>query len=68
MDADSTASRPKHYFHVQLMYDTGEDVRYLRSRGLRRAHLARDLAVHRRSRQRGRETAFEAATETSNGR
>ncbi|MFD8561244.1 hypothetical protein ACWDOR_39525 [Streptosporangium canum] len=35
------------YFHVQLMYDTAEDLRYLRSRGLRRAHLARDLAVHR---------------------
>ncbi|MFI6800060.1 hypothetical protein [Streptosporangium canum] len=33
------------YFHVQLMYDTAEDLRYLRSRGLRRAHLARDLAV-----------------------
>ncbi|NRQ38634.1 hypothetical protein HII36_43450 [Nonomuraea sp. NN258] len=39
------------YFHVQLMYDTVEDLRYLRSRGLRRAHLARDLAVHARSRQ-----------------
>ncbi|MFI0453506.1 hypothetical protein [Actinomadura sp. 6N118] len=38
------------YFHVQLMYDTVEDLRYLRSHGLRRAHLARDLAVRRRSR------------------
>ncbi|MEQ4725683.1 hypothetical protein [Nonomuraea sp. B19D2] len=36
------------YFHVQLMYDTAEDLRYLRSRGLRRAHLARDLAVRKR--------------------
>jgi hypothetical protein len=53
------------YFHVQLMYDTAEDVRYLRSHGLRRAHLARDLAVHQRSRQRGPETAFDAAAETS---
>lgn len=33
------------YFHVQLMYDTAEDLHYLRSRGLRRAHLAHDLAV-----------------------
>ncbi|MFC9970669.1 hypothetical protein ACFVH6_07175 [Spirillospora sp. NPDC127200] len=40
------------YFHVQLMYDTADDLRYLRSRGLRRAHLARDLDVHRRSRSR----------------
>ena len=31
------------YFHVQLMYDTPEDLRYLRDRGLRRSHLARDL-------------------------
>ncbi|MER5323898.1 hypothetical protein [Streptosporangium roseum] len=38
------------YFHVQLMYDTAEDLRYLRSRGLRRAHLARDLAVRARTR------------------
>ncbi|MFD8526479.1 hypothetical protein ACFV0L_03620 [Streptosporangium canum] len=38
------------YFHVQLMYDTAEDLRYLRSRGLRRAHLARDLAVQARTR------------------
>ncbi|SEH02262.1 hypothetical protein SAMN05444920_12549 [Nonomuraea solani] len=36
------------YFHVQLMYDTAEDLRYLRSHGLRRAHLARDLSVRRR--------------------
>ncbi|MFD1542400.1 hypothetical protein [Nonomuraea guangzhouensis] len=36
------------YFHVQLMYDTAADLRYLRSRGLRRAHLARDLAVQAR--------------------
>lgn len=32
------------YFHTQLMYDTREDRRYRRERGLRRAHLARDLA------------------------
>jgi hypothetical protein len=32
------------YFHVQLMYDTGEDVRRLLARGLQRSHLARDLA------------------------
>ena len=50
------------YFHVQLMYDTGEDVRYLCSRGLRRAHLARDLDAHRRSRHRGPETASDAAS------
>ncbi|MEU4830722.1 hypothetical protein [Streptosporangium sp. NPDC023615] len=34
------------YFHVQLMYDTAEDLRHLRSHGLRRAHLARDLVLH----------------------
>ncbi|MFI6506304.1 hypothetical protein ACIBCT_01745 [Streptosporangium sp. NPDC050855] len=34
------------YFHVQLMYDTAEDLRHLRSHGLRHAHLARDLALH----------------------
>ncbi|MFI6900594.1 hypothetical protein ACIBKY_05005 [Nonomuraea sp. NPDC050394] len=39
------------YFHVQLMYDTAEDLRHLRAHGLRRAHLARDLALHTRSRQ-----------------
>jgi hypothetical protein len=50
------------YFHVQLMYDTVEDVRYLRSHGLRRAHLARDLAVHRTSRQREPETVFDATS------
>ncbi|MEU1819334.1 hypothetical protein ABZ543_29740 [Streptomyces roseifaciens] len=33
------------YFHTQLMYDTDEDLRYLRKNGLRRAHLARDLAL-----------------------
>lgn len=38
------------YFHVQLMYDTAGGLRHLRSRGLRRAHLARDLAHHARSR------------------
>lgn len=38
------------YFHVQLMYDTAEDLRYLRTRGLRRAHLARDLALYARTR------------------
>lgn len=31
------------YFHVQLMYDTSADLRRLRSAGLRRSHLARDL-------------------------
>ncbi|TMR37983.1 hypothetical protein ETD96_17290 [Actinomadura geliboluensis] len=39
------------YFHVQLMYDTTEDLRYLRSHGLRRAHLSRDLHLARKSRQ-----------------
>ncbi|MEV4185165.1 hypothetical protein AB0J28_27455 [Streptosporangium canum] len=43
------------YFHVQLMYDTVEDLRYLRSRGLRRAHLARDLAVRGRVRHPSRQ-------------
>lgn len=33
------------YFHTQLMYDNREDLRYLRRHGLRRAHLARDLAL-----------------------
>ncbi|WP_058043760.1 hypothetical protein [Streptomyces roseifaciens] len=33
------------YFHTQLMYDTDEDLRYLRKHGLRRAHLARDLTL-----------------------
>ena len=32
------------YFHVQLMHDTVADLRRLRSVGLRRSHLARDLA------------------------
>ncbi|MGW7683895.1 hypothetical protein ACWGID_24360 [Kribbella sp. NPDC054772] len=32
------------YFHTQLMYDTPADLRQLFSRGLRRSHLARDLA------------------------
>jgi hypothetical protein len=31
------------YFHVQLMHDTVADLRRLRSVGLRRSHLARDL-------------------------
>ncbi|WP_067810732.1 hypothetical protein [Actinomadura kijaniata] len=31
------------YFHTQLMYDTREDLRHLRSKGFRRSHLARDL-------------------------
>ncbi|MET7419947.1 hypothetical protein [Dactylosporangium sp. NPDC005555] len=31
------------YFHVQLMHDTSADLRRLRSVGLRRSHLARDL-------------------------
>jgi hypothetical protein len=41
------------YFHVQLMYDTSDDLHYLRSHGLRRAHLARDLSIDRRARQSG---------------
>lgn len=32
------------YFHIQLMYDNAEDLRYLRTHGLRRSHLSRDLA------------------------
>ncbi len=32
------------YFHTQLMYDTTADLQYLFRRGLRRSHLARDLA------------------------
>ncbi|MFI5839814.1 hypothetical protein ACIA8K_08875 [Catenuloplanes sp. NPDC051500] len=32
------------YFHTQLMHDTRADLRRLRTRGLRRSHLARDLA------------------------
>jgi Ca2+/Na+ antiporter len=32
------------YFHVQLMYDTPEDLRHLRTHGLVRSHLSRDLA------------------------
>lgn len=32
------------YFHVQLMYDNAADTRHLRAHGLRRSHLARDLA------------------------
>ena len=35
------------YFHVQLMYDNAEDLSYLRTHGLRRAHLARDLRRRR---------------------
>lgn len=42
------------YFHVQLMYDTTADLRYLRAHGLRRAHLARDLALHARTTERYR--------------
>ncbi|MFC5186848.1 hypothetical protein [Actinomadura harenae] len=37
------------YFHVQLMYDTTADLRHLRAHGLRRAHLARDLALRART-------------------
>jgi hypothetical protein len=37
------------YFHTQLMYDTAEDLRYLRAHGLRRAHLARDLTLRRKA-------------------
>jgi hypothetical protein len=33
------------YFHRQLMYDNATDLRYLATHGLRRAHLARDLAA-----------------------
>jgi hypothetical protein len=33
------------YFHVQLSYDTREDLRHLFARGLRRSHLSRDLAL-----------------------
>lgn len=36
------------YFHVQLMYDNAADLRHLRLHGLRRSHLARDLAALRR--------------------
>lgn len=32
------------YFHIQLMYDTVPDVRYLVAHGLRRSHLSRDLS------------------------
>ncbi|GAB7040692.1 MULTISPECIES: hypothetical protein [Catenuloplanes] len=32
------------YFHVQLMHDTRADLRRLTRHGLRRSHLARDLA------------------------
>ncbi|MQA82308.1 MAG: hypothetical protein GEV10_28245 [Streptosporangiales bacterium] len=39
------------YFHVQLMYDNADDLRYLFTRGLRRAHLARDLRTRGRSRR-----------------
>lgn len=35
------------YFHVQLMHDTAADLRRLRATGLRRSHLARDLAAAR---------------------
>ncbi|GAA1587057.1 hypothetical protein GCM10009804_48840 [Kribbella hippodromi] len=31
------------YFHVQLMYDTPADLRWLFTRGFRRSHLSRDL-------------------------
>ncbi|GAA2827131.1 hypothetical protein [Kribbella solani] len=31
------------YFHVQLMYDTQADLRWLFTRGFRRSHLSRDL-------------------------
>ncbi|GIH03002.1 hypothetical protein Rhe02_10690 [Rhizocola hellebori] len=32
------------YFHIQLMHDTLADMRRFGTRGLRRSHLARDLA------------------------
>ncbi|BCB75397.1 hypothetical protein GCM10022251_77910 [Phytohabitans flavus] len=37
------------YFHTQLMHDTFADLRQLRSAGLRRSHLARDLRRARRT-------------------
>ncbi|WP_410536875.1 hypothetical protein [Streptomyces sp. KL2] len=40
------------YFHLQLMYDTAEDLRMLRRHGPRRSHLARDLAAARDRRSR----------------
>ncbi|WP_020576017.1 hypothetical protein [Actinopolymorpha alba] len=42
------------YFHTQLMYDNADDLRYLFTHGLRRAHLARDLALHRKTGRRAR--------------
>lgn len=38
------------YFHVQLSYDTREDLRRLFTRGPRRSHLSRDLASGRPAR------------------
>ncbi|GAA3728371.1 hypothetical protein GCM10022225_07220 [Plantactinospora mayteni] len=38
------------YFYVQLMHDTLNDVRRFRAVGLRRSHLARDLARERTAR------------------
>ncbi|MFI6515288.1 hypothetical protein ACIBF1_06955 [Spirillospora sp. NPDC050679] len=38
------------YFHVQLMYDTAADLHSLRTHGLRRAHLARDLSNYAKNR------------------
>jgi len=38
------------YFHVQLSHDTAADLRRLFRVGLRRSHLARDLAAGRRGR------------------
>ena len=40
------------YFHVQLAHGTATDLRRLRSVGLRRSHLARDLHRHRHPRRR----------------
>ncbi|GAA1578125.1 hypothetical protein GCM10009827_119850 [Dactylosporangium maewongense] len=37
------------YFNMQLMHDTFADLRRLRSAGLRRSHLARDLGRARRT-------------------
>ncbi|MFC5724192.1 hypothetical protein ACFP1Z_28945 [Streptomyces gamaensis] len=40
----SAVSEHVNYFHVQLKCGSTEDLRRLRKNGLRRAHLARDLA------------------------
>jgi hypothetical protein len=50
------------YFHTQLMYDTADDLRHLRTHGLRRAHLARDLTLGRSERVTHRRTSVPPAT------